>query len=220
MSAIGKKLPPTLSAYLLAEAQRFLCYPHRKYRTQGNLEFQRFIDDRLRRFVEWRKTFAPHTLTWDVFNEGFPGPDMLDELYCREVLRQVPDMVERTRQLRLVTLEGISGDSFVYIREAANCYIQGLAQAAVALCRSAMELEIRRLAGKRFGVATVAGLELKDVIERFGVKLLLPNHVKLAHRVRTVANKVLHEEPASLDKALEVLEAARSVILELGKRAG
>jgi len=225
--------PGTLSAHLLAEAQKFFMYPQRKYRTKGNLSLQRFVDDRLRRLVNWRKTFAPQAVEMDVFGDEGLGPAMLDELYCRDLLGQVPDIVERTMKLRLLTLAGVSGESFVYLRAAANCYIQGLPEAAVALARAAIEFPLRKVAGKHFGDATVSSLELVDVVNRFGVKLLSSDSVNSAHRVRTAANKVLHppkagkaeansaeREHISSDEALAVIEAARSVVLELGKRAG
>jgi hypothetical protein len=225
--------PPTLSAYLLAEAQKFLIYPQRRYRTKKNLATQEFLDSYLRRLLAWRKTFAPQAVEMDVFNnEEVFGPTFLDSLLCRDLLRQVPDIADRTRKLRLLTLEGVSDEGFVHLREAANCYLHGLPEAAVALARAAVEFPLRKATGRVIGESTVAGLELIDVINRFGAKLLSPEAVNRAHLVRKSANSVLHPSrigtkgapadrtPITSDEALEVIEAARLVLRELGKRAG
>jgi hypothetical protein len=213
----------TLSAHLLHEASKFFIYPHRKYRTKTNLADQRFMDDRLRRLVEWRKTFAPETVKIDVFAEddAFGGPVLLDQLYCRERLREIPDVVDRTRKLTLLTLSGISGESFVYLREAANCYILGLPRAAVALARAAMEVPLRRAASKVFGDKAVAAVGLFALIDDLAkrARLLSPDKSNLAHQVRIAADKVLHEQPTTAVEALAIVEAARVVVLELARKA-
>jgi hypothetical protein len=215
---------PTLSAHLLQESSKFFIYPHRKRRTQRTLAVQRFMDDGLRRLVEWRKTFAPETVQMDVFAEdsALDGPVLLDQLYCRERLREIPDVVDRTRKLALLTLSGISGESFVYLREAANCYILGLPQAAVALSRAAMEVPLRRAASKVFGDKAVADTGLFTLIDDLAkrARLLSPDKSNLAHKVRIAADNVLHEQPTTAAEALAIVEAARVVILELSRKAG
>jgi hypothetical protein len=146
---------------------------------------------------------------------------LLDELYCRDVLRQVPGMVKRTRDLKPLSLAGVSGEIFVYLREAANCYIRELPSAAVALARAAVEAQLREAASRRLGHNTVRKKGLRNLLENFRVqRLLTPEKRKLAHKVRMVANNVLHNnEPSNSSEALEVLEAARLVVLELRERA-
>ena len=131
-------------------------------------------------------------------------------------------MVERTRSLANLTLTGVTGESLVYLREAANCYIRGLPQAAVALARSAVEVPLRVAASKQFGEKAVAGLGFFALLNDFVVRgrLLTREGLALAHKIRVGADKVLHEEPTSLAEALELVEAARVVVLELSRKAG
>lgn len=199
----------TLSAHLLHEAAKYLLYPKRVYRTATNLALQDTLDRALARLVEWRKTFAP--TNDDVLAKWlFETPTILDQLYSRELLRAVPDIVERTRSLSAVTLSRAAGESFVYLREASNCFILGLPQAAVALARAAVEVPIRALLSKHFGATTVEGLGLYELLER-GAKsrLLSKTATSLAHKVRLAADEVLHEQPTTTGEALDVLEAAR-----------
>ena len=209
----------TLSAHLLHEAAKFLVYPKRVYRTAANLKSLDAIDSMFVRLVEWRKTFAPTSDDSEKFL--FERPRILDQLYSRELLRAVPGIVERTQSLSAVTLPRTAGESFVYLREASNCFILGLPQAAVALSRAAVEVPIRALLSKHFGVKTVGGLGLFELLER-GAKsrLLSKTATNLAHKVRLAADEVLHEKPTTTSEALDVLEAARQVVAELtGKSA-
>lgn len=211
---------PTLSAHLLEESAKFLFYPHRVRRTRANLWAQERLDDFRRRLVEWRKTFAPRKPEPEI--EKLNEPVFLDEFYCRDLLREVPGIVERTRSLANLTLVEVSGESFVYLREAANCYIFGLPQAAVALARAAVEVPLRKAASKKFGEKVVAGLGLFDLLKDLAVRgrLLSREGIDRAHRVRLAADKVLHEEPTSSAEAYEVVEAARLIVIELSGRAG
>jgi hypothetical protein len=129
---------PSLSLHLLHEATRFLVYPHKVYRSKLNLATQKAVDEGTRRFIDWRRTFTPGK---DWPEDFFTSEVMLDQIYCRIVLQEVPGMVERTRALRSLTLSGISNaEYFVYLREAAQCYVLGLPQAANrALARSSGE---------------------------------------------------------------------------------
>jgi hypothetical protein len=210
---------PTLSEHLLREAAKFLFYPRRVRRTRMNMAVQNGFDQLRRQLVEFRKTFAPKG---DVaFVEGsnlMTSPVMLDELYSRDLLREVPQIVERTRSLSQMSLSNISQrESFIYLREAANCYIFGLPQAAVALARAAIEAPLRVAASKQFGAAVIGEAGLFKIIDDYAVrgKLLSRTGLSLAHKVRIAADTVLHERATTTDDALEIIEAARAVILEL-----
>lgn len=210
----------TLSAHLLTEASKYLLYPKKAYRTANNLKLQELLNNGLARLIEWRKTFAPPTD--DVATKWlFENPVTLDQLYTRDLLRNVPEIVERTRSLAAVSLSRGSGQSFVYLREASNCYILGLPQAAVALSRAAVEVPVRALLSKHFGSGTVDGLGLFELLKRAADRnLLSKTATTLAHKVRLAADEVLHEKPTTTDDALAVLEAARQVVAELTQKAG
>jgi hypothetical protein len=70
---------------------------------------------------------------------------------------------------------------------------------------------IRVLAGQQVAVE----LDLKQMLDRYGERLLGKQSASAAHFVRLTANQVLHEKAVGSEKALAVLEAARTVILEL-----
>ena len=207
----------TLSAHLVREADKFLLYPQRNRRTRTNLESQKLVDKILRQLVEWRKTFAPKSKDEGI--ELFSSPVFLDEFYCRHLLKEVPAIVERTVSLSHLTLSGISDSEFVYLREAANCYIFGLPQAAVALARAAVEDCLRNKLAKNFGKDAVAQADLKNLIDDLASrgKGLSREGRALAHKVRVAANEVLHHQATTPPDAMAVIKAARVVILELSR---
>ena len=70
--------------------------------------------------------------------------ELLDERFTRDVINAVPGYVRRTMQLS--RLEGCRIPSKMtnrYLQEAARTYIFGLPQAAVALCRAALEQSLK-----------------------------------------------------------------------------
>jgi len=145
---------------------------------------------------------------------------LLDEFYCRDLLKAIPGIVERTAKLSQFTLSGLSKSEFVYLREAATCYLLGLPAAAVALARAAIEYSLRRELAKFYGKAAVEREDLKDLLDELSPrgKTLSREGRNLAHKVRVAANIVLHGEPGAEPDALVVLEAAKTVILELSRR--
>jgi hypothetical protein len=192
-------------------------YPVRVYRTRTNLDTQKSVDKFLRKIVEWRKTFSPKPQ--DEATDFFSDPVLLDEFYCRDLLKGVPAIVECTIKLSRLTLSGISDSEFVYLREAATCYIFGLPEAAVALARAAVEDSLRRKLAKFFGKDAVAREHLDYLLDDLAPRGKTLSHEgrNLAHKVRVAANNVLHHQTIGQQDALDVIEAARTVILELSR---
>src|SRR5688572_8284666 len=82
---------PTLSEHLLREAAKFTFYPQRVRRTRLNKAVQDGFDKLRRQLVEWRKTFAPRgEAAFTDASSFMTSPIMLDELYSRDLLREVP----------------------------------------------------------------------------------------------------------------------------------
>ena len=166
--------------------------------------------------VDWRKTFAPQSENW--FTEFYSNSVSLDELYCREFLQGIPGMVDRTLSLKHLTLTGLSdSESFVYLREAANCYILGLTQSAVALARAAIEHALTKKLEKSFGANAIRGTDLKVLIKDYAARgnTLSREGRSRADKVRMAGNDVLHQQTTPALNALDIIEAARSVIIEL-----
>lgn len=208
---------PTLSGHLLREAERFRMYPQRAYRTRSSLDLQKGVEKFLRKIIEWRKTFAPKPE--DQATDFFSDPVLLDEFYCRDLLKAIPAIVERTVKLSHLTLAGISNSEFVYLREAANCYIFGLPEAAVALARAAVEDSLRTKLAKFLGKSAVAEAKLDKLLHDLAPRGFLSRQGRnSADEVRLAANNVLHHETIGQPEALPVIEAARAVILELSRR--
>jgi len=127
-------------------------------------------------------------------------------------------MVQRTRALRPLTLSSISNaEYFVYLREAAQCDVAGLPQAAIALSREAVENRLKEVCGERFGQRAVEGTDLKILIDDIAVRGLSKEGRDRAPIVRRAGNAVLHNDPTA-PNALEVVEAARDVIMLLHRK--
>jgi hypothetical protein len=201
---------PTLSQHLLHEADRFVVYPRKVRRTKNILVMQEYVDEGTRRLIEWRRTFTPDK-NWP--EQHFGNEVMLDQIYSRMMLHEVPAMVERTRELRTLTLSGIpTAEYLVYLREAAQCYVSGLPNSAIALSRAAVENRLKEVCAKRFGQSAVADQDLKLLIDLASRgRFLSKEAVDRAHIVRRAGNDVLHDEPTAAN-ALKVIEYARDLI--------
>jgi hypothetical protein len=206
----------TLSAHLLREAARFLPYPTRVSRTPTNIGAQKIVQEFFRKLAEWRRTFSP-VEGRDLVEGLTTKPVLLDDLFSREMLQAVPGMVERTRGLSTLVLSDVpEGDSFVYLREAANCYLFGLGSAAVALTRAAVEESLRKRCSERFGRRQASPAKLHQLIEDAAkARLFSGEGLARGHRIQAAANRVLHEEPIESHEALAVIEDGRKLILEL-----
>src|SRR5262245_55311489 len=97
-----QELPSTLSQYLLREADRFFIYPYRRRSRRATPKFLRLrqeFDRAYRPFLDWRKTFVPakqDVRAFDVWNTA----EMLDQMLCRTMLKDIPQVVQRTRALK------------------------------------------------------------------------------------------------------------------------
>ena len=56
-----------------------------------------------------------------------------------------------------------------------------------------MELRLRKRVGALAGSQVASGLDLKELLERYGKQVLGRQGTKLAAMVRVTANRVLHE---------------------------
>lgn len=206
---------PTLSEHLLNEARRFLFYPERITRNGRKARIQSKIDRHVNKLVDWRKTFSPRPIEHDDL-EFWSDSVLLDEVYCRELLVGVNGFVNRTRQLRNMVLVSTDDEAFVYLRQAATCYIFGLADAAIALSRAALESALKSRTAPIFGLKAVRRAELHELIEYATRGRVLPRDVRpLVESIQREGNDVLHAKSADLDTARTVLDACRSVLSRL-----
>jgi hypothetical protein len=135
----------------------------------------------------------------------------LDDRYTRDVVAAVPGYVRRTMELSHLESSRLpSKITNGYLREAVRTYISGLPQASVALCRAAMEQALKENIGYQ-GTGTFVKMDdLLDEAETAGV--IDRTMRRGAREIANAADDVLHEKPADLEKAYEVLIKLRGVL--------
>lgn len=135
----------------------------------------------------------------------------LDERFTRDVIDAVPGYVSRTMELsRLESSRTPSKTTNSYLREAVRTYIFGFPQASIALSRAALEQALKEELGHQ-GVKIFLDMNrLLDEAEGGGV---IDGVIrKTARKLATEADAVLHERPADLPKAYDVLLMLRGVL--------
>ncbi len=176
---------------------------------------------------EWKET-------WKKFLESFEGfsseedaelarffgdipdflPDILDETYVRQLLTQVPDVVQRTLRLtQIVPRKFPSKTVDAYLSEATRCFVFGLWNASSALARAAVELALKQAISQRGTQPPRSLMEAVSVAVDVGV-LDGPNQ-ELANQVLKTGNAVLHNRPADEQQAWGVLCAARGILAHI-----
>lgn len=137
--------------------------------------------------------------------------DLLDERFTRDVIDAVPGYVKRL--LELSRLQGSAIPSKItngYLREAVRTYIFGFSQASIALSRAALEQALKEELGHQ---SRKLFIEMKDLLdEAEGAGVIDGVIRKAARKIATEADDVLHEKPADLKKAYEVLLNLRGVL--------
>lgn len=145
----------------------------------------------------------------------FGFKDLLEDAYFRDLLKQVPKMVDRTLQLSQIVANRIpSTPTSAYLQEATRTYIAGFWQASVALSRAAVEEALREKAKNRN--LGVEAYELKLLLQAACRLGILDNaHLQLAREVQVIGNQVLHGKPTNDSEAWDALCAARGVLRHL-----
>jgi len=167
--------------------------------------------------------------------EGFAGPEAekfhevlsahpsvwrwtMDWWYCSEAIAAIPKAVERFARLApLLFRRTPSTEVNTYLREATRCYLWGFLQASVALSRAALEVGLNEHLKRK--VLAVPQMDLVDKINQAArLNLMSAASGVAANEVRDLANRVVHQQPASDRSAFDVLAKARGVLLELYSR--
>lgn len=228
----SEKPPETLSLYLRDQANKFYpFYPQPKEPTRLPLEDQResreavnwALEQTLDRFL----TFVPNSNALQ--NEHWVKPTVLDDVLCRLLLRDVPQMVQhihtiqKTLEKNQLVLPEPKAEFWTYLRESAKCLIFGLSQASVALARAAMESCLRETYAHWFGKEkayareTTLNILIEDLYRNRPV--LSQEEIKGAREVQGIGDKVLHHQPVTPEQAFRAFEAARLVIWTRASKA-
>jgi hypothetical protein len=138
--------------------------------------------------------------------EGF-----LDEYYTRKVVDSVSGYATRTMKLsRLEATRTPSKTTNGYLREAVRTFVFGFPQASIALSRAALEQALKEELGHQDKKIFLDMNSLLDEAEGAGVIDGIVR--KTARKIATEADNVLHEKPAELAKAYDVLLMLRGVL--------
>lgn len=138
----------------------------------------------------------------------------LDEYYTRRVVDSVTGYVRRTMELsRLEAERTPSKTTNGYLREAVRTFVFGFPQACIALSRAALEQALKEELGHQNKKIFLDMNSLLDEAEGAGVIDSVIR--KTARKIATEADNVLHEKPADLAKAYDVLVMLRGVLQHL-----
>jgi len=223
---MAKKESARLSQYLRDKANIYLVYPQKLPRGVQPRDGRFGVDEVWSAIAEARRTFtrAGYTLRQDPETQQ----RLLDDTYCREVLKEVPDMVRRTLALKELQLPEVNAEFWVHLRESSKCLIRGLPQASVALARAAMESCLREAYTKVPGIKPYVARQktlislIKSLSQTFDLTKgqcgLSEIERDNATSVSEIAGGVLHDRPITEDLAFTVFNKARSVIQGVTER--
>ncbi|MCI0723927.1 MAG: hypothetical protein L0338_33960 [Acidobacteria bacterium] len=143
----------------------------------------------------------------------------LDERFTRELIDTVPGCVTRTLQLsRMDASRTPSKVTNAYLREATRTFILGLPQASIALSRAALEQGLKENLGRQLSGKFIKFHELLEEAEKW--HLLDKVTKRIARDLAKAADDVLHEKPATLEKAREILEQLRGLLQHIYSAQG
>ncbi len=148
--------------------------------------------------------------------EGFVDKELLDEYFTIRLLGSVRGIVSRwgrLKALRIVLLPGAKVTQ--YLSQAITCYLHGLYDAAVVLCRAVLEFALREKLGTLGGVKP-GSLELEHVIDFCrNARILSDELTGKAHRVRRVGNDAIHRTICSESEALAQIRETGEILESL-----
>lgn len=135
----------------------------------------------------------------------------LDDRFTRDLLAGVPGYVSRTLALSgLESSREASEPTNSYLREAVRTYIFGFPKASIALSRAALEQALKEELGHQ---GRRIFLDMNGLLEEAEGAGIIDGVIrKTARSLASEADKVLHEQPADIAKAYDVLLMLRGVL--------
>ncbi len=172
--------------------------------------------------IKSRETLADDTLK-GIESLVRSDPDLvthfLDERFTHEVIDAVPGYVSRIMQLSRMDAARIpSSVTNTYLREATRTFILGLPQASIALCRAALEQSLKENLGLQLSGSFIKFHELLEEAEKWH---LLDGFTKrIARDLAKAADDVLHEKPATMEEAGQLLDQLRGLLQHIYSAQG
>jgi hypothetical protein len=140
---------------------------------------------------------------------------LLNERFTKDLVAGVHDYVRRLMKLsRLEGKEVASQVTSTYLQEAVRTYVFGLPLASIALSRAALEQAVKERMNYQGKRQSVGLSELLDEAETAHV-IRDKTVGSMAREVAKTANDVLHQKPATIAEAYEMLIKLRGVLQHL-----
>lgn len=135
---------------------------------------------------------------------------LLDDALSRILVAQLPKVVKRSMSFDVsMVTRSVPSAVEAYLREAAQAFIFGLNNAAVALCRSALEEALKGCVPRKL----VTKWELSHLLNAAEKsKTLSPSRCKIASDVQRLAGNVLHGSSVNSQQARDALAKTRLVL--------
>lgn len=201
-----KATAPTLSKHLLTEAKRFMGYPDLVGRRKVNKRAAKLWDEKFLPIDSRCVERIMPTGTWLP-----PNALMLDEYYSKQLLAEVPGIVDRVMVLKpLESAQSVPRQVNVYLQQATRAFLAGLWDGTVALARACLEAVLEDRIGQYIGHQN---RDLSDWISEAQRRRLITNaQLKKARIIQGLGNMVLHEKSASDAEARESVNALRDIL--------
>ena len=136
--------------------------------------------------------------------------DFIGDVFENEVWKDRDNIIDRFKKLRKSFIKTKPSDKVKDILgEATNCYVYGFNQAAVVLCRAALDYLLKEKLGKKEDEEH----KLSDLIREARKESLLSKDKmkKKAWNVKEIGDRVMHAHPYQFN-ALKIINSTREVL--------
>jgi len=138
------------------------------------------------------------------------GNEDLDEYFRILELKAIPGIVKRWKRLRALQVILLPGERVTdYVRQAATCYLYGLYNAAVILCRAVLQFALEEAFERRGGL-DLSRAGRADYIESLinfalNTKVISAELGGQAHKIRRIGNDSVRKANCTASKALDAI---------------
>jgi hypothetical protein len=141
----------------------------------------------------------------------------LNECFTIQALASIPAVTMRWKKLTDLGFAKAPGSKVAhYLRQAIDCYLYGIYDAAAALCRTVLEFALRERLGRVGTLAQEARTELEPLIGFCAISNVLSSEAKeRAHDIRRRGNGAIHTGTCDEETALRQLLQTRDVLAHL-----
>ena len=157
----------------------------------------------------WSKTFLEEIIEDHIMQDD----DFIGDVFEGEVSKKRDNIIDRFKKLRKSFVKAKpSAKVKDILNEATRCYVYGFNQAAIALCRAALDYLLKEKLGKKEDEEH----ELSCLIREARKKRLLSSDKmrQKAWKVNEIANQVMHARPYGFD-TLRIINDTREALEDI-----